>query len=67
MPADVPDDVLSEAQRRDIFRALVEAQDRALTVAQSRAAVCEQFGISEAQLRQIEREGLDAEWPPLSD
>ena len=63
----MPDEVLSEAQRRDIFRALVEAQDRAMTVAQSRVAVCEQFGVSEAQLRQIEREGLDAEWPPLSE
>lgn len=65
MPQHNADEVLPEEQRRNIFRALVEAQDGAMTVAQSRAAVCEQFGLSEAQLRQIEREGLDGGWPPL--
>jgi hypothetical protein len=65
MPQHDAGNVLPEAQRRDIFRALVEAQDAAMTVAQSRAAVCERFGVSEPQLRQIEREGLDGGWPPL--
>jgi hypothetical protein len=65
MPQHDADEALPEPRKRDIFRALVEAQDGAMTVAQSRAAVCERFGVSEAQLRQIEREGLDGEWPPL--
>ena len=48
-----------------IFRALVEAQDGDLTVEQSRQAVAEQYGITEPQLRRIEQEGLDGNWPPL--
>jgi hypothetical protein len=54
--------VLSEAERKDIFRALVDAQDHAMTVPQSRRAVAERFGLSEGQVRQIEREGLDQGW-----
>ena len=56
---------IPEERRRDIFRALVEAQDQQMTVAQSRAAVAETFGITGAQLREIEREGLQNTWPPL--
>ena len=56
---------LSEQDRRAIFRALVEAQDQGMRVAQSRAAIAERFGIAEAQIRDIEREGLDHNWPPL--
>jgi len=54
-----------EARRREIFLALVDAQDHEMTVAQSRKAVAERFGVSESQVRQIEREGLDRGWPPL--
>jgi hypothetical protein len=54
-----------EAQRREIFLAIVDAQDRELTVAQSRAFITERFGIDDAQIRAIEREGLDNGWPPL--
>jgi hypothetical protein len=43
----------------------VDAQDHDLSVAQSRQLVMERFGVSEAQLRQIEREGMDNQWPPL--
>jgi hypothetical protein len=56
---------LSEQDRREIFRALVEAQDQGMRVAQSRAAIAERFGVAEAQIREIEREGLDHGWPPL--
>jgi hypothetical protein len=45
--------------------ALVEAQDRDMTVAQSRKLVADRFGLSESQVRAIEREGLDRQWPPL--
>jgi hypothetical protein len=57
--------VLAEARRREIFSALVEAQDQRMTVAQSREEVAKRFSLSQGQLRQIEREGLDNKWPPL--
>ena len=53
-------------QRKEIFKALVEAQDQKLNVRQSRKAVSDQFGISEKLIKQIEDEGIDEEWPPLS-
>jgi hypothetical protein len=59
------DEPLSEPRRQEIFRALVDAQDQAMTVSQSRQVVAERFGVSESQIRQIEREGLDRQWPPL--
>jgi hypothetical protein len=67
------DDLATEAQRKEVFLALVEAQDRLLpatrdrrlTLAQSRQVVAERFGISEGQIRQIEQEGIDGDWPPL--
>jgi DNA-directed RNA polymerase sigma subunit (sigma70/sigma32) len=54
-----------EPRRREIFMALVEAQDQEMSVAQSRRHIAERFGVSESQVRQIEQEGLDREWPPL--
>ena len=56
---------LPEDRRKEIFLALVDAQDHDLTVAQSREVVAQRFGVSENQVRQIEREGLDNLWPPL--
>jgi len=56
---------LSEERRKQIFLELVAAQDQDLGVAPSRRLVAERFGISEEQVRQIEREGLDRQWPPL--
>jgi DNA-directed RNA polymerase sigma subunit (sigma70/sigma32) len=56
---------LAEAQRREIFEALVDAQDHEMNVAQSRQFIAERFGLTEGQVRQIEREGLDRLWPPL--
>jgi hypothetical protein len=53
---------LSEPQRKEIFLALVDAQDHDMPVAQSRKAIAERFGVSESQLRAIEREGLDRHW-----
>jgi DNA-directed RNA polymerase sigma subunit (sigma70/sigma32) len=65
MPPHEADSSLSEERRREIFLALVEAQDQAMSVAASRKAVAERFGVTENQVRQIEREGVDNEWPPL--
>jgi hypothetical protein len=55
------DSNLSETIRREIFQALVDAQDRAVPVPQSRQLVAERFGV-----REIERQGLANHWPPLS-
>jgi hypothetical protein len=56
---------LPEDRRKEIFLAIVNAQDQEMDVAQSRKLVVERFGVSESQVRRIEREGLDCHWPPL--
>jgi hypothetical protein len=56
---------LPEQRRKEIFQALVEAQDHGASPAESRKAVAERFGVGEDQVRQIEQEGLDNQWPPL--
>jgi hypothetical protein len=53
------------AKRKEIFLALVEAQDVGGNVLQSRNAIAKRFKISEERVRHIEQEGLDAGWPPL--
>jgi DNA-directed RNA polymerase sigma subunit (sigma70/sigma32) len=59
------DQPLPEAQRKEIFLALVDAQDHETPVPESRQAVASRFGVTEEQVRQIEREGMDNDWPPL--
>jgi hypothetical protein len=59
------DELPPEARRKEIFFALVEAQDQDVGVVRSRQVVAQRFGVSEQQVRQIEQEGLDHEWPPL--
>jgi hypothetical protein len=58
---------LSEPVRREIFSALVDAQDQEMPVAESRREIARRFGITEEELREIEREGLDNDWPPFED
>ncbi len=59
---------LTLQQKKEIFHALVATQDTGLmTVAQSREKVAQEFEITDAQLRQIEEEGLEKEWPPLNE
>jgi len=65
MTPNLNDEQLTEDRRKEIFLALVEAQDQAMDVAQSRKLVAERFGIGESQVRLIEREGMDNDWPPL--
>jgi hypothetical protein len=55
-----PDDL-----RREVFLALVEAQDRGVAVPESRRRVAADFGLSERQVGEIEREGVANDWPPL--
>lgn len=59
---------LTTQQRQEIFHALVRTQDLGLmSVAESVQHVIKQFDITETQLRQIEDEGIDKEWPPLDE
>jgi len=58
---------LTVQQRRDIFRDLVASQDLGMGVRRSYEVITERFEITEDQLRQIEQEGLDKQWPPLDE
>jgi hypothetical protein len=58
---------LSEGRRREIFLVLVETQDGGIPVAESHEVVARRYEVTERQVRDIEREGLEGDWPPLSD
>jgi len=57
---------LNVKQRKSIFHALVEIQDRGSTVAESKQKVAAEFALSREQLDLIEKEGVDKDWPPLT-
>jgi hypothetical protein len=65
MNAGPNDQQTSEDRRKEIFLALVNAQDQHVSVADSRRWIEERFGVSESQVREIEREGMRNQWPPL--
>jgi hypothetical protein len=56
---------LSEAQRQEIFAALVAVQDAGAAVVESRHIVASKYDITVEQVREVERKGIDEEWPPL--
>jgi hypothetical protein len=56
---------LTEDRRREVFAALVAAQDTGLDVASSRKQVARENGLTVKQVEKIEKEGLDGQWPPL--
>jgi hypothetical protein len=58
---------INVGQRREIFEALVATQDRINDVPRSRELITKRFGITESQLRQIEDEGIERQWPPLEE
>jgi len=58
---------LSTEEKMEIFSQLVATQDAVANVRKSYEMVTEQYEISEAQLKAIEDEGLDNQWPPLSE
>ena len=58
---------LSEDRRREIFASLVETQDGGIPIVESHDVVARRFEVTERQVREIEREGLESDWPPLSD
>jgi hypothetical protein len=59
------DNSLPIDSRQNIFRALVEAQDGGQSVATSRLEIAKQFSVTEDDIKNIEREGLANQWPPL--
>jgi hypothetical protein len=63
MPTDTA--VGAEAVRKAVFAALVEAQDAGVTPAASRLKVALEFGVPVELVAQMEREGIEKEWPPL--
>jgi hypothetical protein len=65
MALDTHGEQLPESRRREIFLALVDAQDHDMNVAQSRMLMTERFSVNESQVRLIEREGIQLKWPPL--
>ena len=56
---------LTLQERKDIFLALVSSQDQGAGVSRSRDQITKQYKITDAQLREIEEEGIEKEWPPL--
>jgi hypothetical protein len=56
---------MRENRRKMIFRAIVNAQDQKLSVIESRRLIAKRYGLTESQIRRIEQEGLDRQWPPL--
>lgn len=64
MPQQV-EEILPETRRKEIFMALVHTQDKKIGVARSRQVVAGEFGVTVDQIRRIEDEGIDGEWPPL--
>ena len=58
---------LSEEQRKQVFLALVDAQDHDMSVMQSRQHIAARYDVSEAQVRRIEREGLDNQYHLVVD
>lgn len=60
-------DRMTLKQRQSIFKSLVDLQDRnQMSIPDSLKSVSEEYGITELQLRKIQDEGIDAEWPPLN-
>jgi hypothetical protein len=56
---------LGEEERREIFAAVVRSQDKGMDWHLSRHAAAVRFGVSPDQVRLIEAEGIEQEWPPL--
>jgi acetyl-CoA acetyltransferase len=58
---------LNAASKKEIFRDLVNLQDETKDVARSREMIMERHGVTREQLKRIEEEGIEGEWPPLDE
>ncbi|HVK10956.1 MAG TPA: hypothetical protein VM597_19455 [Gemmataceae bacterium] len=56
-----------DADRKAVFAAVVMAQDDGFSVEKARSLVARRFGMTESDVKAIEREGLNKVWPPLGD
>ena len=56
---------LNEDLGRTLFFALVLAQDRGLSVRDSREAVAAGWRVTVDQVREVERAGINYQWAPL--
>jgi hypothetical protein len=59
------EDTLELRHKKQVFRLLVVAQDMEMSVAEPRMMVRYIFGSKDADVCQIEREGISHGWPPL--
>jgi hypothetical protein len=53
---------IPEHIRQKMFHLLVTGQDMEMTVAESRRMITDKFGVSEDQVRRVEREGIQRGW-----
>jgi hypothetical protein len=53
---------IPEHIRQRMFHLLVTAQDMEMSVAESGRMITDKFGVSEDQVRRIEREGMQRGW-----
>ena len=56
---------MEETDRKEVFRTLVDLQDRGCQFEDSHDQAAARYGITRTELRRIEREGIDKQWPPL--
>src|SRR5262249_20138984 len=56
---------IPQSERKAVFLALVQAQDGGMDAARSREDVAGRFSVSQEQVKRIEKEGIEAERPPL--
>jgi hypothetical protein len=54
-----------EESRKAVFAGLVALQDDGIPVSHSRSVIAERFGLGVQAVRDVEREGLEKQWPPL--
>ncbi|MBP3954742.1 hypothetical protein J8F10_05515 [Gemmata sp. G18] len=58
-------EVLTLERRRELFVAVVAAQDEGLSVWDSRELIARRFGVDVEVVRAVENEGLNRKWPPF--
>ena len=58
---------IPENLRKEIFAAVVQAEDSGERPSDARRLVAKEYGISVELLREIEEEGIDKTWPPLEE
>jgi hypothetical protein len=66
MPTPRNPEGLPEERRMEIYQALADEQDLyEFTAEQARRRIISRYGLSEARLLEIEREGREKLWPPF--